>query len=65
MLFYEIEALIDDSANKYKLAVIAAKRARQLNLGASKTVDVNFKNSSNIGLYELLSGKLKYDEPKG
>ena len=65
MIFNEIEEKLDDNSNKYELSVIAAKRSKQLNLGAEKTVETSFKNPASIGLYEVITGKVKYDKPKG
>jgi DNA-directed RNA polymerase subunit omega len=59
-----IEELMDKVKNKYALALIAAKRARMLNLGAPKKVDIKSTKPAIIAIYETALGKIKYKEVK-
>lgn len=62
--FLELEKLLSKITNRYKLAIIAAKRSKLLNLGAEKKVDVKLKKSTTIALYESVLGKVEYEEEK-
>lgn len=62
--FLQLEALLSKINEKYKLATIAAKRARFLNLGAEKKVDVKAKKNTTIALYEVALQKVEFSEPK-
>ena len=52
--------LLDKVVDKYQLAVIAAKRARLLNLGSPKKVDIPAKKLTTIAVCETLLGKVKH-----
>jgi DNA-directed RNA polymerase subunit omega len=45
----------------YKLSVLAAKRARQLQMGAPPMVENKFKNYTNIALLEIAKGKVTFE----
>ena len=63
MSTFALEKLLDKVANKYKLVVIASKRARDLN---EKNLDFDlkstFRKATSIALEETLEGKIKYRE---
>lgn len=44
----------------YKLVVLAARRASELNEGAPKLVDSESKKTSTIALEEIAQGKVSY-----
>ena len=48
-------------ASPYKLSILAAKRARQLQMGAPPLVENKFKNFTNIALLEIAKGEVTYD----
>lgn len=50
--------------SKYTLVVAAAKRARQLVEGSEKLVDVKSDKPVTIALFEINSGKIKYERTK-
>lgn len=51
-------------ANKFKLCILAAKRAKQLVGGARKKVDVRAENPLTIAIEEIKDGKVDYDTLK-
>ena len=60
-----IQELVDKVENRYALAIIAAKRARLLNLGAEKQVDIKSNKLATIALLEALHDKVTYrNNPK-
>ena len=48
-------------ASPYKLSILAAKRARQLQMGAPPLVENKFKNFTNIALLEISKGLVTYE----
>ena len=54
-----IDQLTAKIGNRYELTMLAAKRARQLNVGAKPMVKINSKNLLNIALAEIAAGKIK------
>jgi DNA-directed RNA polymerase omega subunit len=61
---FSLEKLLDNVTNKYKLTVVAARRARRLMEKVDLNINSSFKKATSIGLEEVLLGKVKYDEPK-
>ena len=59
----ELESLLGNVDSRYKLAIIAAKRARLLNMGAERRADVKSNKLTTIALYETLLGKVTHREP--
>jgi len=59
----ELESLLGNVDSKYKVATLAAKRARLLNLGAERRVDIKSNKLTTIALYETLLGKVTHREP--
>jgi DNA-directed RNA polymerase subunit omega len=46
--------------SKFRLAIIAAKRAKQLVQGAKKKVDIDANNPLTIALEEIYNGKIDF-----
>lgn len=57
-----IEELQRKVGNIYKLVNLAAMRARDLNDGAPKLVDIDTKNTILIALAEIAKGKIRCKE---
>ena len=56
-----IEALMSHVDNKYRLVMIVAKRARQLNIGSLPLVNPKSRKPTYIALEELAAGKIAYE----
>ncbi|MEK6646381.1 MAG: DNA-directed RNA polymerase subunit omega [Candidatus Firestonebacteria bacterium] len=63
MNYMYLEKLLDKIENKYKMVIIASKRARQLNTGSQKKMESPYRKTINIALEEILAGKIKYTDP--
>jgi DNA-directed RNA polymerase subunit omega len=50
---------LDFIDSKFRLAILAAKRAKQLVAGAKKRVDTNAENPLTIAIEEIYRGKIK------
>lgn len=59
----ELESLLGNVDSRYKMCMIAAKRARLLNMGAERLSDVKSNKLTTIALYETLLGKVTHREP--
>ncbi len=46
--------------SKFRLAILAAKRAKQLVQGARKKIDINAENPLSIALEEIARGKISF-----
>ena len=56
-----IEKLLEKITSKYKLVTIAARRALELNDGATRLVDVPSKTKpALVALQEIIAGKITY-----
>ncbi len=55
--------LIGKVPSRFSLVVAAAKRARQLNEGATPLVDCGSHHPLTIALYEIAEGKIAVQEP--
>jgi DNA-directed RNA polymerase subunit omega len=51
---------LDFIDSKFRLAILAAKRAKQLVAGAKKRVDTNAENPLTIAIEEIFQGKVKF-----
>ncbi|MCP4214275.1 MAG: DNA-directed RNA polymerase subunit omega [bacterium] len=49
---------------KFRLAILAAKRAKQLVTGAKKRIDMKAENPLTIAIQEISDGKIKFYIPK-
>ena len=56
-----METLLKQIPDRYKVVSIAAQRARALNLGEKPLVDSKFKNNALIALEEIVSGAVKME----
>ncbi len=48
--------------SRYRLVLIAARRARQLGKGAKPLVKTDARKASTIALEEILAGKVSYED---
>ncbi|MFQ5881082.1 MAG: DNA-directed RNA polymerase subunit omega [Candidatus Methylomirabilales bacterium] len=60
MTHVPIEDLIDKVDSKYRLVIIADKRSRQLNRGATPLVQPKGRKPTYIALEEIAAGRLEY-----
>ena len=51
---------LDFIDSKFRLAILAAKRGKQLVAGAKKRVDTNAENPLTIAIEEIFQGKVKF-----
>jgi DNA-directed RNA polymerase subunit omega len=51
---------LDFIDSKFRLAILAAKRGKQLVAGAKKRVDTNAENPLTIAIEEIYQGKIKF-----
>jgi len=64
MLRVALEDLLDKTDSIYKLTVLAARRALELNMGVPKLIETTDKNSIVIALEEIAEGKISYKDAK-
>ena len=60
MAYMPVEKIFKDSESIYKLTIIAARRAVELNNGANKLIKTSTSKFSTIALEEIAAGKVKY-----
>jgi DNA-directed RNA polymerase subunit omega len=60
MAFPSLEKSLDKVSNRYLLVVLAAKRARQLNRGATAQVESKHKKPTSVALEEVANAKVGY-----
>jgi len=60
MAFPSLGKSLDKVSNRYLLVVLSAKRARQLNRGASPQVETKHKKPTSIALEEIAQAKVGY-----
>jgi DNA-directed RNA polymerase subunit omega len=60
MGFPSLEHSLNKVSNRYLLCVLAAKRARQLNRGASSRVETRYRKPTSTALEEIAGGKVDY-----
>ena len=58
---YKLEELLKGKGNRYRLAVIASKRARELTAGAPALIESEAQKTASLALEEVLRGKIKYE----
>ena len=58
---YKLEELLKGKGNRYRLTVIASKRARELNAGAPALIESEARQTTSLALAEVLQGKIKYE----
>ena len=63
MIFPSVDRLADKVESRYTLAMLAAKRAKQLREGAPKLIDTTSTNSLTIALEEIAAGKITFRVP--
>lgn len=61
MLYPPINDLLKKTGDKYTLAVLVAKRARQLVTGAKKTIDIDSENPVTIAINEIEKGTISFE----
>ncbi|SHF20088.1 DNA-directed RNA polymerase subunit omega [Caldanaerobius fijiensis DSM 17918] len=64
MIYPPIKDLLKKSEDKYTLAVMVAKRARQLVAGDKKLVDVDSDNPVVVAINEINGGKITFERTK-
>jgi len=60
MAYMPIEKIFKRSDSIYKVTILAARRAVELNNGAKKLIETNTSKFSTIALEEVAAGKVKY-----
>ncbi|MDP2921344.1 MAG: DNA-directed RNA polymerase subunit omega [Candidatus Omnitrophota bacterium] len=60
MSYMPISGIFKDSESIFKLAIIAARRANELNNGAQKLINTSTTKISTIALEEIAAGKVGY-----
>jgi DNA-directed RNA polymerase subunit omega len=60
MPFPSLEKSLDKASNRYLLVVLAAKRARQLNRGATPQIEAKYRKPTSLALEEIAQGKVGY-----
>jgi DNA-directed RNA polymerase subunit omega len=60
MAFPSLEDALNKVSNRYLLVVLSAKRARQLNRGATARVETRHKKPTSTSLEEIAASKIEY-----
>lgn len=60
MAYMPVEKVFKGSDSIFKITIIAARRAVELNNGAKKLINTNTSKFSTIALEEVAAGKVKY-----
>jgi DNA-directed RNA polymerase subunit omega len=60
MAFTSLEKSLEKVPNRYLLVVLSAKRARQLNRGATAQVESKHKKWTSVALEEVAAAKVGY-----
>lgn len=60
MSYMPLEKIFKDSESIYKLTIVAARRAIELNNGSQKLINTNSGKVTTIALEEIAAGKVKY-----
>jgi DNA-directed RNA polymerase subunit omega len=55
-----LEKIFKDSESIFKLTILAAKRAVELNNGSQKLIDTGTDKITSIALEEISAGKVRY-----
>ena len=64
MIFPSLIDLMKNMDSKYTLAVVVAKRARQINMGAPRLVKTEVKKPVTVAIQEVYEGKITYSHDK-
>jgi len=59
MSYVAVQDLLSKTDSLYKLVVLAAKRAGELNAGAPKLIETNSQKVSSVALEEIAEGKVR------
>jgi DNA-directed RNA polymerase subunit omega len=60
MAYMPVEKIFKKSDSIYKVTLLAARRAGELNAGAKKLIETNASKFSTVALEEIAAGKVKY-----
>ena len=60
MAYMPVGKIFKDAGSIFKLTILAARRAVELNNGANKLIATNTAKFSTIALEEIAAGKVKY-----
>lgn len=60
MAYVPVEKIFKGSDSIYKITILAARRAVELNNGAKKLIETATSKFSTIALEEIAAGKIKY-----
>jgi DNA-directed RNA polymerase subunit omega len=60
MPFPSLEKSVEKVSNRYLLVVLAAKRARQLNRGATAQIESRHRKPTSVALEEIAEAKVGY-----
>jgi len=63
MIFPSIDELLKKVDNSFKLVIIAAKRAKQLNMELKETGQYPLPDTLSMALEEIRQGKISYSSP--
>ncbi|MBU1912424.1 MAG: DNA-directed RNA polymerase subunit omega [Candidatus Omnitrophica bacterium] len=64
MAYMPVEKIFKGSDSIYKITILAARRAVELNNGAKKLIETNTTRFSTIALEEVAAGKITYKTKK-
>jgi len=64
MAYMPVEKIFKGSDSIYKITILAARRAVELNNGAKKLIETNTTKFSTIALEEVAAGKITYKTKK-
>jgi len=64
MSYVEVQDLLSKTNSIYKLVVLAAKRAGELNAGAPRLIETDSQKISTVALEEIAEGKVKLSAEK-
>ncbi len=64
MSYVAVQDLLSKTDSIYKLVVLAAKRAGELNAGAPKLIETDCQKVSSVALEEIAEGKVKLQAEK-
>ncbi len=64
MSYMPVEKIFKGSDSIYKITILAARRAVELNHGAKKLIETNTTRFSTIALEEVAAGKITYKVKK-
>lgn len=61
MIYPSIDDLLTRVDSKYTLAIVAAKRGRQLRNGSKSTLDKHYSKDVTTALHEIEEGTIEYE----